>query len=394
MQRLWAPVRPVAAGSKGVDQPIPETRSSRFTLENTLRHSPSQDAARAVIDSPSLSAQDLPTNQADVPQHGLMGVSAKGGHQEELFSSTTDRHGFEGIPTKFSDSNTEVTFDAEAIFETLQLESTGSFSKLQAAGAHEVFAGLWVPSVAVQVQGAEEGLFCIDHFRSDYKTTSNKAAAQGTRPTLRATKKPLSQVTSTSLWSSPTRHTFAHDWISLSSIRPSTPGGVSSASGSESPFSDASSAFSSVTGLSTVGSTFICCPEDNVAQQNPRPDWDASLQKVASPKRLARGLVSAADWDTALDDAIRASGYGAVRLSTSPSEAAPDADCDVALEKDINASEADSTTPEAHRASIVAEPPPVVVFDVSRNHPVFAVSGLDTDSADVHPAGKGYFFQW
>uniref|UniRef100_A0A0L0N2E8 Uncharacterized protein n=1 Tax=Tolypocladium ophioglossoides (strain CBS 100239) TaxID=1163406 RepID=A0A0L0N2E8_TOLOC len=361
---LWSPPRPVATSPRGLDQPTREAWDSYLIPGSTLRRTPTREAAPAVIDSTSLWAAAGTTNRAGSPQQDVWWIT-KGPRmavEEDSSSPTTGLHVSEDVLPKSPDSNTEVTADVGVAFETLRLESPSGVAQYQTADAHEGSSTLWTPPAAMHVEEAE-GLFCVNHKRNDYKRTVNKAAALGTRPTPRTEKKALPQLMSTSLWSPPARHAFAHDWISLSSIRPSTPGGLSSASGSESPFSDTSSLYSTVTGLSTVGSMFTGGPEDKASRHNRHADWDAGLREVTRPSRPARDLAAAADWDTALEDAIRAGGF-------------------------------DPAMPAAPTDSIAAEPSQVVAFDVSRNHPAFAVSGLDTDSADVHPAGKGYFTQW
>lgn len=89
-----------------------------------------------------------------------------------------------------------------------------------------------------------------------------------------------------SLWSPPPRHSSGQDWISLSSMRPSTPEVMSSASRSGSPFSDTSSGQSGITRLSTTtGSLFAGGLEDT---PSPSPSHSAHGDGETAPLEHAR----------------------------------------------------------------------------------------------------------
>ncbi|POR34429.1 Uncharacterized protein TPAR_05362 [Tolypocladium paradoxum] len=295
----WSPPKPIVVVSHGLPQPVP-TVWEKYLI-------PKSEAPRLAPRVAKVESTSLWTpNPAELPQ-----VTALPEQETQ--------------PEPFNKAVSGTTLSLWSPPKLVEVISCGLAHPVPTAGAREGTT-LWTPTVAAHVEAEV-----------------NEAAALGTRPT------PMS------LWSPPARHACARDWVSPSSIRPSTPEGVSSASSSDSPFSDTSSVYSSITGHSTVGSMFTGCPEDDASRHNRHPDWDAGLREAARPSRPARDLASAADYDAALEDAIRATGFEAARPRP-PRQPASDADWDSALEDAIGASGFDPAMPAARRDSIAAEP--------------------------------------
>lgn len=264
---------------------------------------------------------------------------------------------------------------------------------------------LWVPITTMPMNEERHGLFQVNHSGNqqvkDYRGTAKSPAALETRPTPRSVRRSLPSLESQTLWAPPTRHSFAHDWVTLSSIRPSTPPGqLSSESGSESPFSDTSSTYSNVTGESTVAS-FLTAQ----ASAQPKPqfvtdaDWMATLQSTGPATRPRDEVVSSVpNWAAALHDSSddvtpRASAY---MLPTEPAEAQSDAESQPETMAEVEAEAQSETEAESPIPEQQTKPPSIWRqtqtggFDPARHHPVFNVYTLDTSNGDCHPAAQGY----
>ena len=309
-------------------------------------------------------------------------------------------------------------------FERDSSESQGrssADSDKSSSGLAELNTGLWLPSPA-KLTEEPHGLFQTGN--PIVYDRNAKPAAQDTRPNRRTEQKPLATIQSGGLWASPSRHSFTQDWVSLSSIRPNTPGGTSSYSGSETPRSDDSSAYSSVTGMSTVNSVFAACPEagsgDAAASGNSRPaeskrvlslvpefvseaQWQSDNAATGTNKPdggftavpLLGEFVSGTQWQATLEDAVQARELDAsaaeealVRKAHDPATPAAWA---TALRDALEASALmEATAPRPEPSPVRSIVPAASGFDVARHHPVFAVSVLDTSSGEIHPAASGY----
>ncbi|XP_044716196.1 uncharacterized protein HRG_10370 [Hirsutella rhossiliensis] len=240
---------------------------------------------------------------------------------------------------------------SQALVESELLQAPGPSYAVGAGGGAVTETGsgetvaLWVPPVAAKAEESR-GLFQMRHVCDKKGEMSTEPAALEMRPNPRTRPQTLEKLESTGLWSLPPKHSFAHDWISLSSMRPRTPEAMSSAWSSRSPFTDASSTHSSITRLSTAsGSLFTGYLEET-----------ASCSSSQSP-------ASQAEWAAALAEALAASSSGSVVSVSAPSEEV--------------AAASESVSPGGG-------------FDTSTMHPVFLTSDFDTSVGDIHPAALGY----
>ncbi|KAK2603513.1 hypothetical protein QQS21_004282 [Conoideocrella luteorostrata] len=265
-------------------------------------------------------------------------------------------------------------------------------------------AKLWVLPNDVTSLGDKEqegggvGLFKIQHgirqlSESSHHKAAQPAAALQTRPTSRSVRRSLPLLESDTLWGAPTEQPFAHDWVTLSSVRPGTPPGPAlSDSGSDSSFSETSSTYSNLTGESTVGSV----------RTGPTPAHvlSHSLAKARS--------VTNADWEAAIPKTKPAARPRDELLDSVPNWAAPlhtppqDDSAESIREASTSVPDLDQQRPAAASSETTKEqsgPVPVTNtfrrtqtggFDPARHHPVFNVYTLDTSVGECHPAAEGY----
>lgn len=178
-------------------------------------------------------------------------------------------------------------------------------------------APLWA-APAVTEPESSEGLFSLSHKRSNFRTTPEDPAALKTVRKIRVIKAPLAKLTSDSLWSVPTATTYTQDWISVSTKAVRSASMSSESTVTESTEDDASSVKSDATKASTVGSMFASigasfrkagwkkASAPPVPPMEPTKEEEDSSPSSAKSSRLHRPTVSMADWDAALDEAIRA----------------------------------------------------------------------------------------
>ncbi|KHN99109.1 uncharacterized protein MAM_02807 [Metarhizium album ARSEF 1941] len=220
---------------------------------------------------------------------------------------------------------------------------------------------LWVPVSVPPLDEEHQGLFQVQQggYQHDrkYRRTSKSPAALGTRPTPRLSHPSLQELESNALWAPASPHTFARDWFTLPSVRPSTePDRLSRESSSGSPVSNTSSVCSDATAESAVASLLI---GQASAQLKPRQsvaaaDCMATLEETGPPARprteIARSVPNRA---AALHDTPQ----GAVEASTTSSsqpdqEAQQDTDTTGQEERlavtEVNADAETVVVPEQH----------------------------------------------
>ncbi|KAJ6437796.1 C6 transcription factor [Purpureocillium lavendulum] len=269
--RLWSPPQPIEPVLRGLARPDREVWESYLVPEQLERK------IRSPEPLPSIKSSSL---WAPRQEQGNC-VASRG----LLHSSVTDT-------TQSNAMNASVvapTFPSTSVPRDIRdAASTGGTESSHLSA--EFKTGLWRPTAVVTEE--PQGLFQVGH--SVAYDRNAKPAAQVTRPSRRTEQRPLAAVEATGLWTaSPSRHSFTHDWVSLSSVRPNTPGGTSSYSGSESPRSDASSAYSSVTGMSTVNSVAAVCQPTNAEEATPSTNRPTEGRKELS---LVPEFVSEVQW--------------------------------------------------------------------------------------------------
>ncbi|KUJ20424.1 uncharacterized protein LY89DRAFT_443229 [Mollisia scopiformis] len=130
-------------------------------------------------------------------------------------------------------------------------EATEWLSKSSAARSPRAQV-MWAPTSKI-VEAQKIGLFDATLPRVVFRTTTSAPAAINMICKPRTTRVPLSQLTSTKLWSGCNKLPLERDWISESSIRPESPSIYSaSSSGNSSPASDSSSVKSTSTKASSL----------------------------------------------------------------------------------------------------------------------------------------------
>ncbi|KAL3962581.1 hypothetical protein ACCO45_004104 [Purpureocillium lilacinum] len=412
---LWSPPKPAINGT-GARQRMPSSPSVLKSMRTTVdAMHPQPHAALSDIDLMSLQDTPLPRLwSAPKPSSLLNKVSRSQTAKQPLQSLESaslwapgDKKSAIGQPPTAAVTRT-VSPGVES-FERDSSESQGrssADSDKSSSGLAELNTGLWLPSPA-KLTEEPHGLFQTGN--PIVYDRNAKPAAQDTRPNRRTEQKPLATIQSGGLWASPSRHSFTQDWVSLSSIRPNTPGGTSSYSGSETPRSDDSSAYSSVTGMSTVNSVFAVCPEagsgDAAASGNSRP---AESKRVLS---LVPEFVSEAQWQS--DNAATGTnkpdgGFTAVPLlgefvsgtqwQATLEDAVQARELDASAAEEVLVRKAhDPATPAAWATALrdALEASALMEATAPRrshhpHHPVFAVSVLDTSSGEIHPAASGY----
>ncbi|KFG85012.1 hypothetical protein MANI_018519 [Metarhizium anisopliae] len=260
---------------------------------------------------------------------------------------------------------------------------------------------LWVPISILPLDEEEhQGLFKIQQgsYQHDkgYRRSSKSPAALETRPTPRSSRQPLQKLESHALWAPATPQTFAQDWVTLSSVRPSTPPGqLSYESGSESPVSDISSVYSNVTGESTVAS-FLTGQAS--VQLKPHlvtdADWMATPKGTTGPATRPRNEIarSVPSWAAALHDSPEGAAQPPTASASQPEQEAlqstneetQPAVAQVDAGEEISAPEKQPNPLSYRRETQIGG------FDPARHHPVFNVYILDTSNGDYHPAAEGY----
>ena len=188
---------------------------------------------------------------------------------------------------------------------------------------------LWTKTVPTV--STAPSLFKIDPTRKVYRTTTAEPAALHMEKKPRKLQGPLLEVESNSLWNINNRLSVEVDWLSISSIRPSSPSmaSASSDSSASSPVSDAFSFKTSVTKASSVAtgsivgawsakSRYSAVPEVPVL---PMAFVNKNLNMVQPPKPAPNPAkrpirrASAAVWDMELYAAIIASGIQQRKLT-------------------------------------------------------------------------------
>lgn len=445
---LWSPPKPAINGT-GARQRMPSSPSVLKSMRTTVdAMHPQPHAALSDIDLMSLQDTPLPRlwsapKPLEPVEQGLPQPDSKA-WEEYLVPDCVNRRMRKPEPLQSLESaslwapgdkksaigqplTAAVTRTVSPGVESFERDSSESQGRSSAdsdkssSGLAELNTGLWLPSPA-KLTEEPHGLFQTGN--PIVYDRNAKPAAQDTRPNRRTEQKPLATIQSGGLWASPSRHSFTQDWVSLSSIRPNTPGGTSSYSGSETPRSDDSSAYSSVTGMSTVNSVFAVCPEagsgDAAASGNSRPaeskrvlslvpefvseaQWQSDNAATGTNKPdggftavpLLGEFVSGTQWQATLEDAVQARELDAsaaeealVRKAHDPATPAAWA---TALRDALEASALmEATAPPPEPSPVRSIVPAASGFDVARHHPVFAVSVLDTSSGEIHPAASGY----
>ncbi|UNI18231.1 hypothetical protein JDV02_004511 [Purpureocillium takamizusanense] len=256
-ERLWSAPEPISPVERGLPHPESETWERYILPENSGRRTRSPEPLQSLESRALWASSDRNDSETlGQPQH-------HSAHEELPAMDVTD-----SVPPPMDSSKSDST-------ESQSSPSTDGDKALRSLS--ETNTGLWLPA-PTKVTEEPRGMFQIGTpivFNRDAAP-----AAQATRPNRRTEQQPLPPIQSSGLWASPLRHSFSHDWVSLSSVRPNTPGGTSSYSGSETPRSDGSSAHSSVTGMSTINSVFAVCPETGLG--------DAATSATSKPAQGKR----------------------------------------------------------------------------------------------------------
>ncbi|KAK2031430.1 hypothetical protein LX32DRAFT_714010 [Colletotrichum zoysiae] len=223
---------------------------------------------------------------------------------------------------------------------------------------------LWAAQTTV-VYTEPTGLFDASHKRACFRTTSAEPVGLSMSSGARVTSEELPQLMSTSLWAPTPVVTRVENWMSFSTARPGSPLGVAS-SGRSTPSLDTASTRSYD---EEVASDFEPLPEVPVKKAT---WWDSFKSKVSPPAQarpkpepLRRTKATPAEWEAALNEAIRSiPSPRLVRVEATPAQWAS------ALNKAI----ADS-------------------FNAAKSHPAFAGSVQTTAICDPAVANPVFFSQ-
>ncbi|OBT87548.1 hypothetical protein VE02_03747 [Pseudogymnoascus sp. 03VT05] len=194
---------------------------------------------------------------------------------------------------------------------------TVAFKKKQAlkASASKATSYLWTPPKATAA-AVSSGLFTLDASKKvgDVTTEEPAAIAMFTKP--RPNTAPLPIISSTKLWSDSRRASvFTFDWISESTVRPTSPS-VGTSSGNTSPGMATESDEYSVRTVSTKASS-LRSERNIIAMDVPFmlvESFSAREIKKTKPRSRAMNAATPAEWDAALKDAIKASAIPARKL--------------------------------------------------------------------------------
>ena len=283
-------------------------------------------------------------------------------------------------------------------------------------------SALWTASSKVTTT-SPSGLFDLSIPRSIFRVSSLAPAAINIIRKPRNSQCPLSQLTSSGLWSGCDKLPIEQDWISVSSIRPESPSVYSTtSSGNSSPASDTSSVKSTSTKASSlwssVGAASISTwwegkksaptsPESEPKQASKLPERRSSFKQLA-PVRESRVLASRDLWearapvlDVPAKKFRKAAGANAKPSRSQLNIAATPADWEAALAQAIcaGAPKTSLTRPlttvsdlgSALAAAVaLGQSTKISRFDPSVMHPVFFTESLVSNSVDVHPAAIGH----
>ncbi|RFU27583.1 hypothetical protein B7463_g8751, partial [Scytalidium lignicola] len=217
---------------------------------------------------------------------------------------------------------------------------------------------LWTPIVRSSTN-AETGLFNPAVKRDDYRYTALSPAALNINRKPHSISAPLPSLTSTTLWDGPLTLPAERDWVSESSVRPSSPSIYSpSSSGRTSPISeiDASDA-SSITSTSTKASSLWSSISSAAAKK--MPSW---LDRKKGAK--------AADVDHSAKAPTRKPS-----ISTLPA---------------LRESRVFDSNDLWESGGAISSKKEESRYDSSVCHPVFFTEALVSDAVEVHPAAIGH----
>lgn len=193
---------------------------------------------------------------------------------------------------------------------------TVAFKKKQAlkASASKATSQLWTPPKAKEA-AISSGLFTLDASMVRDVTTEEPAAiAMFTKP--RPNTAPLPIISSTKLWSDSRRvSVFTFDWISESTVRPTSPS-VGTSSGNTSPGMATESDDYSMRTVSTKASS-LQSERNAIAMDVPFmlvESFSAKEIKKTKPRSRPMNAATPAEWDVALKEAIKASAIPAKKL--------------------------------------------------------------------------------
>ncbi|OBT51678.1 hypothetical protein VE04_08856 [Pseudogymnoascus sp. 24MN13] len=193
---------------------------------------------------------------------------------------------------------------------------TVAFKKKQAlkASASKATSHLWTPPKAKEA-AVSSGLFTLDASMVRDVTTEEPAAiSMFTKP--RPNTAPLPIISSTKLWSDSRRvSVFTFDWISESTVRPTSPS-VGTSSGNTSPGMATESDDYSMRTVSTKASS-LQSERNAIAMDVPFmlvESFSAKEIKKTKPRSRPMNAATPAEWDAALKEAIKASAIPAKKL--------------------------------------------------------------------------------
>ncbi|KFY23568.1 hypothetical protein V493_05780 [Pseudogymnoascus sp. VKM F-4281 (FW-2241)] len=183
------------------------------------------------------------------------------------------------------------------------------------ASASKATSYLWTPPKA-KVVAVSSGLFTLGASEDvrDVPTQEPAAISMFSKP--RPNTAPLPTISSTKLWSDSRRVSdFTFDWISESTVRARSPS-IGTSSGNTSPGMATESDEYSVKTFSTKASS-LQSDRGAIAMEVPFMLVEAvpvKQTKKTTPRSRARHAATPAEWDAALEDAIKASAIPAKKL--------------------------------------------------------------------------------
>jgi hypothetical protein len=384
-ETLWSAPTSTAATNKAVGLPQPASDAwGRYTdLETTKTSSRSLEKESLSIESTSLwnqrASQQEKRTQWLEPEPPLssdhdgekslpLGVAKAASIRSAPVTA-------EALVKNVETGEAYISIDEQSIFDAGELQD-GII-----ATTSPLDNDLWIPISMLPVDSEQHGLFNMPMQKQQdksFRRSSKLPAALETRPTSRSVRESLPAIKSQNLWTPPSRQTCSQDWVTLSSVRPSTPPPCQPPSeyGSESPLSDTASAFSNLSGESTV-SSFLT--GQTSVQLEPQfvtdADWTATIHSAGTATRPRDEIVgSVPHWAAALHVGPEQEGQPTTARDKSEElQPSPEFDAEV-----------------APRPFSIRRQTQIGGFDPARHHPVFNVYMLDTSHGDCHPAAQGY----
>lgn len=377
---LWQVTARPKRGEHSVGLPHPQSWDAYDNVTATIRAKPRQSDA-ATIESVKLwhassAEKSAPRNWLKLPSRPLWQATSqpkKGDHAVGL-PQPLAWESYDGVKTTVRAKPRQsepAVIESTDLWQASPAEVTTSPSKLWAPtqsapvtraaspvvdtfNKPEATKLLWSAPASPKLL-ADSGLFNPNASRPDFRTSSQApAAVDMSRKPRPADRRPVDRLDSTTLWVADAAPQVERNWISPM----------------PSPKEKASRIPAPVLRSATP------------ARRQHRPavvasdmDWDSALRQAvaASYPMPSRKATTTQQWDAELDQAIAASYPAVSRSSRKTATKASAADWDSALADAVSKSYGKS-------------------FDVSRRHPVFAASSMVTSAMVAHPAATGYTY--